>query len=57
MFAVVIVPSLSPPKAGPNFAGFALDGRQYKGGHQVQVKGELIWCDAAEDAAAPIWAE
>ena len=26
-------------------------------GHEVQVKGELIWCDAAEDAAAPIWAE
>ena len=23
-------------------------------GHEVQVKGELIWCDAAEDAAAPI---
>ena len=26
-------------------------------GHEVQVKGELIWCDAAEDAGAPIWAE
>ena len=26
-------------------------------GHEVQVKGELIWCDAAEDAAAPISAE
>ena len=26
-------------------------------GHEVQVKGELIWCDAAEEAAAPIWAE
>ena len=25
-------------------------------GHEVQVKGELIWCDAAEDASAPIWA-
>ena len=21
-------------------------------GHEVQVKGELIWCDAAEDAGA-----
>ena len=26
-------------------------------GHEVQVKGELIWCEAAEDAGAPIWAE
>ena len=26
-------------------------------GHEVQVKGELIWWDAAEDAGAPIWAE
>ena len=53
------VPATSPKRSwqSQEVAQGMQEAASHACGHEVQVKGELIWCDAAEDAGAPIWAE